>query len=67
LADGDTASEPVAPELIEAPCLDDAALDSLQRLALRCEEAFEGPSDIEWAFAGDALYLLQRRAITRSP
>jgi pyruvate,water dikinase len=67
LAEGDTASEPVAPELVEAPCLDDAALDSLHRLALRCKDAFEGPSDIEWAFAGDELYLLQRRAITRSP
>jgi pyruvate,water dikinase len=67
LADGDTASEPVAPELVEAPCLEDASLDSLHRLAVRCDDAFEGPSDIEWAFAGDALYLLQRRAITRSP
>lgn len=63
--DGTTASEPVAPSLIEALCLDNADLQTLHRLARRCEEHFEGPSDIEWALAGGSLYLLQRRRITR--
>ncbi len=63
--DGSTASEPVAPNLVEALCLDDADLRALHRLAHRCEESFEGPSDIEWALVGRSLYLLQRRRITR--
>jgi pyruvate,water dikinase len=61
---GSAASVPVAPELVDAPCLDDERLIALHHLALRCEEAFEGTSDLEWAFAGGALHLLQRRAIT---
>jgi pyruvate,water dikinase len=62
--DGIAASEPVAAHLVEALCLDDRRLTSLHSLACRCEEAFPGPSDMEWAFADADLYLLQRRAIT---
>jgi pyruvate,water dikinase len=57
-------SERVAAHLVEALCLDDRRLASLHSLARRCEEAFLGPSDIEWAFTGADLHLLQRRAIT---
>lgn len=46
-------------------CLTDAQLSALEALAVACERAFSGPHDIEWAFAGERLYLLQRRAITR--
>ena len=46
-------------------CLTDAQLGELEALAVACEAAFPGPHDIEWAFAKDKLYLLQRRAITR--
>ncbi len=31
---------------------------------MRCEKAFGGAQDLEWAFAGGTLYLLQRRAVT---
>jgi pyruvate, water dikinase len=62
--DGATASEPVAAHLVEALCLDDRRLATLHSLARSCEEAFPGPSDIEWAFADSDLHLLQRRAIT---
>jgi pyruvate, water dikinase len=62
--DAATTSEPVASHLVEALCLDDRQLVSLHSLASRCEEAFEGPSDIEWAFADEVLHLLQRRSIT---
>ena len=62
--DGATASEPVAAHLVEALCLDDHQLASLHSLACRCGEAFQGPSDTEWAFADGDLHLLQRRAIT---
>lgn len=63
--DGSTATEPVAPDLVEALCLGDADLAALHRLARRCEDSFEGASDVEWALAGGSLYLLQRRRITR--
>ncbi len=68
LADGDAASEPVEPELVEKLCLGDTELRSLLELALRCEEVFgPGPHDIEWAFETGALSLLQRRPVTGSP
>lgn len=46
-------------------CLNDAQLEMLEQLARACEASFHGPSDIEWAFESDALFLLQRRAVTR--
>jgi pyruvate, water dikinase len=62
--DGGAAVEPVAAHLVQALCLDDRRLTSLHALARRCEEAFQGPSDLEWAFVDETLHLLQRRAIT---
>ncbi|HTN84766.1 MAG TPA: PEP/pyruvate-binding domain-containing protein [Sorangium sp.] len=63
--EGGTREVAVEPERIEALCLDDARLTALEGLAAACEAAFGGTQDIEWAFAGERLYLLQRRAITR--
>jgi pyruvate, water dikinase len=64
-ADGDLASgEPVAAHLVDALCLDDRRLARLHALAVACEEAFQEPSDIEWAFTDAGPHLLQRRAIT---
>lgn len=37
---------------------------SIADLAIRVETAFGGAQDIEWAFAGDRLYILQARPIT---
>ncbi len=45
-------------------CLDDAKLAELHALASACETHLGGPQDIEWAFAGGVLHLLQSRAIT---
>lgn len=56
--------EPVATHLVEALCLDDRRLAGLHALARECDDAFQGPSDIEWAFTDADLRLLQRRAIT---
>ena len=39
----------------------------MHRLAERCEEVYGPNRDIEWAIEGGQLYLLQCRAITRSP
>ena len=56
----------VAPELVERLCLDDNQLAQLNGLADQCEEIFGPARDIEWAFAGEQLYLLQCRAVTRA-
>jgi pyruvate,water dikinase len=60
-----TREEPVAAERVRALCLGDDHLHRLHALASRCEDIFGGAQDLEWAFAGEALYLLQRRAITQ--
>lgn len=55
----------VADHRVEAPCLTAAELAALEGLASACEAFYAGPGDIEWAFAGGTLFLLQRRAVTR--
>jgi len=55
----------VEPDLVDALCLNDAQLQALDELTTRCESVFGGTQDLEFAFEGSALYLLQRRAITR--
>jgi pyruvate, water dikinase len=61
---GGTEQKEVPAELFRRACLEDSDLDRLRQLASRCEQAFGGKQDLEWAFAGDDLYLLQRRAVT---
>ncbi|MCU1426083.1 MAG: Phosphoenolpyruvate synthase/pyruvate phosphate dikinase [Actinomycetia bacterium] len=65
-ADGGTVEETVAPELVEQLCLDDGQLAQLSALAEQCDEVYGPARDIEWAFAGGQLYLLQCRAVTRA-
>jgi pyruvate,water dikinase len=65
LPDGGTSEQPVAAELVEELCLDDGQLAQLHRLAERCEEVYGPARDIEWAIAGNEVYLLQCRAVTR--
>jgi pyruvate, water dikinase len=67
LPEGGTQEAEVPAERVYALCLDDAQLRELHALATRCERAFGGTQDLEWAFAGRTLYLLQRRALTRVP
>ena len=56
---------PVTPELICAPCLGDGELAALHALATACDRVFGSPDhDIEFAFRGRAVFLLQRRPIT---
>jgi pyruvate,water dikinase len=61
---GGTVEEKLAKELVEALCLDDGNLQSLNELAGRCEHVYGPGRDIEWALAGGKIYLLQCRAIT---
>jgi phosphoenolpyruvate synthase/pyruvate phosphate dikinase len=46
------------------PALADPVLRGLVSLSLEVERAFEGPVDIEAAFARERWYLLQARPIT---
>jgi len=64
VADGGTVEREVAPELVEAFCLDDHQLHLLNALAARCEQVYGPARDIEWAYADDQIYLLQCRAVT---
>jgi pyruvate,water dikinase len=64
--DGGTVEESVAPERVEGLCLDESQLAELNALAARCEEVYGPARDIEWAFAGGRLYLLQCRAVTKA-
>ncbi|MDI9244616.1 PEP/pyruvate-binding domain-containing protein [Marinobacter sp. CHS3-4] len=64
---GLTRTEAVAAHLVEQLCLDAKKLAALHGLVTQCEGVFgTGPHDIEWAFEGDALYLLQLRPVTKS-
>lgn len=65
-ASGGTTEVVVDAERANAPVLTDDALAALHQLTLRCEQVFGMDLDIEWAFEGDRLYLLQCRAITRA-
>lgn len=65
MPEGGTQETEVPAELVRTLCLDDVRLRELHALAMRCEKTFDGTQDLEWAFAGGTLYLLQRRAVTR--
>jgi pyruvate,water dikinase len=41
-------------------------LANLHDLAMKCEAFFGRGLDLEWAFSGGTLYLLQCRAMTRN-
>ena len=64
VATGGTVERELAPELVEALCLDDRQLQLLNALAARCEQVYGPARDIEWAYADDRIYLLQCRAVT---
>jgi pyruvate,water dikinase len=63
---GGTVDEEVAADLVESLCLSDEHLQALSALADDCERVYGEGRDIEWAFAGGELYLLQCRAVTTS-
>jgi pyruvate,water dikinase len=64
--EGGTIEEALSPERAAAPCLDAWMLTQLLDLAGRCEQIFGSGLDIEWAFSGGSLYLLQCRPMTRA-
>ncbi|MDP8922674.1 MAG: PEP/pyruvate-binding domain-containing protein, partial [Chloroflexota bacterium] len=64
LVPGETADVDVPRLLRRRPALDDRQASSVARLALDLETAMGWPVDIEFAFKGGELYLLQCRPIT---
>ena len=63
---GGTEEVAISGKRTRALCLDDSQLGALARLAERCGQVFAGARDLEWAFTGDELHLLQCRAVTRA-
>ena len=63
--EGGTVETELDDETASEFCLTDARLNALHALANRCMTLFGASLDLEWAFQGDSLYLLQRRAITK--
>ena len=63
-ASGGTREVDVPRFLRQAACLDDAQVVELAQLALTLQATMGHPVDVEAAFAGGELYLLQCRPIT---
>ncbi len=64
LPNGGTFEQPVPPDQVKAPCLDDSQLAALNDLALLCEKVYGPRRDVEWAIQDGQLYLLQCRSVT---
>jgi pyruvate, water dikinase len=63
--DGATVETGVPADLATMPCLRDEEVQALHRLVRACNEVYADTAhDIEFAFAGGMLHLLQRRPIT---
>ena len=70
VADGDqgTKLEDIAEEERDQSSLSDGDIEELVTLALKAEAHFGGvPQDIEWAYSGGKLFMLQSRPITNLP
>jgi phosphoenolpyruvate synthase/pyruvate phosphate dikinase len=61
--DGHTEERAVPASDINAPSLTDAHIRELASLGSRIEEFFGAPQDVEWAIAGDEIFILQARAL----
>lgn len=62
---GATQEVAVAPELVDVPCIGEREVAALHALVLACDDVYADTAhDIEFAFAGATLHLLQRRPIT---
>ncbi len=55
---------PLSPGHSLAPALSEEQVQEVAALARRCAQHFGAPQDIEWAFSGGELWLLQSRPIT---
>lgn len=64
---GGTLHRPVEEGRARASTLTDDQLQQLHALARWCRQVYGGSQDVEWAFAGKDLWLLQRRPLSTSP
>ncbi len=65
--DGATEVTEVSSDRAELPCLGIGEVRALHRLARACDDVYADTAhDIEFAFAGGTLYLLQRRPVTHA-
>ena len=53
----------VAPDMMDAPTLNNQQVEELGEIGLRIEEVFAFPQDIEWAYHKGELFILQSRNI----
>ena len=63
-SEGGTRSVPVSPSRIGQRILTDVQLHTLGELLVAVENLFQCPQEIEWAYEGDALHVLQSRPVT---
>lgn len=63
-AQSDTKEVPVSNQMQQARCLSDREIAALCAEAIRVEEHYGVPMDIEWGIHGSNVYILQARAIT---
>jgi len=63
-SDGKNTQQPVAADKSASACLDDTQIIELTRLAVKIEDHYGQPQDIEWALEGGQFYILQSRPIT---
>lgn len=61
---GGTTRTPVAAGDRERPCLTGDGVHRVAAMARRVEEVLGAPVDVEWALAGDDLWVLQARPVT---
>ena len=54
-------------QLSARPVLSDAEVRTLARVVKRVEHTLQQPADVEWAYDGDTLWLVQGRPIRRGP
>ncbi|MFW6050110.1 MAG: PEP/pyruvate-binding domain-containing protein [Myxococcota bacterium] len=62
--EGGVRDEEVPEDQRDAACLSDLVVQELARLGLRIEEHFDDARDVEWALAGDRIFVLQARPVT---
>src|SRR5215216_4379377 len=67
LSEQGTTERPLGPERAAQPTLEDTQLARLAEIGLSIERHFDGPQDIEWAYADDHFWVLQARPITNLP
>lgn len=61
---GGVTESAVPPDEAAAPSIDEATAREAARLALAAEDVFGCPVDVEWAYDGEQVWLLQARPIT---